>query len=76
MLGYMNEAEAKAAGFEFHGSYYGIPVWMTIEPETVVAAKWAPMEYLMTAMHHIEQFINFVTGREASFCFAIVREIQ
>lgn len=29
MLGWMTEKQAKQNGFTHHGSYYGIPLWMS-----------------------------------------------
>jgi hypothetical protein len=61
MLGYMTAKEALASGFTHHGKYFGIPVWVgNPGEEMLVAAKWAPMEYLMTAFHHIEGFMRSV----------------
>lgn len=60
MLGYMNAKEALKQGFTHHGSYFGIPVWVAPNDEFMVATKWAPMEYLMTAAHYIEGFLHSV----------------
>lgn len=59
MLGYMTEREALSQGFTHHGSYYGIPCWIgdlsgQFDDRMLVAAKWAPMEYLMTVFHYLE----------------------
>lgn len=58
MLGYMTAREAIENGFTNHGSYYGIPCWIgginSYDDGLRVAAKWAPMEYLMTLFHVIE----------------------
>ncbi len=60
MLGYMTEKQALEHGFTHHGSYYGIPVWIAdaTEDGLMVAAKWAPMEYIMTMAHYVEGFMR------------------
>lgn len=62
MFGYMSAKEAKAQGFTHHGKYFGIPVWLG-NPEQegmAVAAKWAPMEHVLTLFHYIEGFMRAV----------------
>lgn len=58
MPGYMTAAEAQAEGFTHHGKYFGVPIWVgNVDDDTgglMVATKWQPMEWVMTAMHHIE----------------------
>ncbi|GAP66263.1 hypothetical protein MBSD_n1567 [Mizugakiibacter sediminis] len=60
MLGYMTARQARAAGFTHHGKYFGVPIWIgdldSFSP--VVAAKWAPMEAVMTLFHHIEATLH------------------
>jgi hypothetical protein len=58
MLGYMTIAQAKSYGFTNHGSYFGIPCYICDDSDFMVATKWAPMEYLMTAFHVIEQTLR------------------
>lgn len=60
MLGYMTSKEALAEGFTHHGKYYGIPLWVAPHADFMVATKWAPMEYIMTAFHYAEWFIRSV----------------
>ncbi len=60
MLGYMTEKEALEIGFTHHGEYYGIPLWIAPDKDFMVATKWAPMEYVMTAFHHIEAFLRSI----------------
>lgn len=72
MLGYMTAAKAKAAGFTHHASYYGIPVWMgDVDSEgPVVAAKWAPLDYLMELFCCVEGLLfQIVHGADAEPCF-------
>jgi hypothetical protein len=56
LLGYMTARRALADGFTHHGRYFGIPVWMgDIEDAgPTVAAKWAPLDFLIVLVHHIE----------------------
>jgi hypothetical protein len=58
MLGYMTKKEALTIGFTHHGSYYGIPIWISDDYIPMVAAKWAPMEYLMTFFHIMEGLMH------------------
>ena len=78
MLGYMTAKQAKALGFTHHGKYYGIPIWVAPDSDFMVATKWAPMEYLMTAAHYIEGFLRSVLypDSEPVFQFEIISEIK
>lgn len=58
MFGFMTKDEALKAGFTHHGSYYGIPLWITDSETPMVATKWEPLEYVMTMFHYIEGFIQ------------------
>lgn len=77
MLGYMSEKQALKNGFTHHGKYFGIPVWVAPEKEFMVATKWAPMEYVMAAMHPVEQFMRSVLHPEDEpvFQFMLGRKI-
>lgn len=79
MFGYMSKTEALEHGFQYHGSYFGIPVWIG-DPagEMLVATKWAPMEYVMTAFHYVEGFMRSVLlpSDEPVFQFKILAPIQ
>lgn len=77
MLGYMTEREAKENGFTHHGKYFGIPVWVAPDNDFMVATKWAPMEYVMTAFHYIEGFLRsmFYPDDEPVFQFLLGQEI-
>lgn len=74
MLGYMTATAAKAAGYTNHGSYYGIPTWMG-DIDTgcpLVAAKWAPLDFLMMAASVIEGLLfPLVHGADAEPVFAL-----
>lgn len=78
MLGYMTKNEAKSYGFTHHGSYYGIPCWIAPNKGFMVATKWGPAEYLMTAFHYIEGFMQavFFSDRAAGFQFKLGPEIE
>lgn len=78
MLGYITEKQALEIGFTHHGSYYGIPIWISDDAYPLVAAKWAPMEYLITAGHYIEGFIQsvFYPNDEQGFIFQFNRPIK
>lgn len=80
MLGYMTEREAAEHGFTHHASYYGLPIWIgDVDTDApLVAAKWAPAEYLMSAMHVIEGLMLelFLPDREPAFMFKVGRRIN
>ncbi len=71
MIGYMTKKEALAIGFTHHGSYYGIPIWISDETYPMVAAKWAPMEFLISTFHVLEGLGHLVTHNEPGFMFQI-----
>jgi hypothetical protein len=71
MLGYMTKKEALAIGFTHHGSYYGIPVWITEDYFPMVAAKWSPLEYVMTLFHYVEAFIQSLSMEDRGFMFHV-----
>ena len=62
MLGYMTAAEALANGFTHHGKYFGVPIWIggvdDAEAGLLVATKWAPLECVMTLLHHVERTLR------------------
>jgi hypothetical protein len=82
VLGYMTAREAKAHGFTHHGKYFGIPVWIGNPDSTdggmLVATKWAPMEYLMTAAHVVEGVLRstFYPQDEPTFQFLVGDRIK
>lgn len=79
MLGYLTAKEALAEGFTHHGSYYGIPLWITdCDHSPMVAAKWAPMEFVMDIAHFVEQslFPLLHPGEEPRFMFQIREPID
>lgn len=78
MLGYMTEKEAVAAGFTHHGKYFGTPCWVAPDNGFMVATKWAPMEYAMTAAHYAEGFLRsvFFPDDEPRFQFLLGGKIE
>lgn len=79
MLGYMTKLEALKAGFTHHGDYYGIPCWIgglsNFNDGLLVAAKWAPMEHLMTLFHVLEANLRPLKFPNEPPCFQFrVRE--
>ena len=72
---YITERRAAEYGFTHHGKYFGIPVWMTVDGCPMVAAKFAPCEYLITVGHYIEGFIRAMRGMEPGFQFLATKEI-
>ncbi len=72
-LNYMHEDEALAQGFTHHGAMYGIPCWVG-DPDSegpMVAAKWAPLEHLISLGHWFMGLRCDMTGAEPSFCIHI-----
>jgi hypothetical protein len=78
MLGYMTAKKALENGFTHHGKYYGIPIWVAPDKDFMVATKWAPMEYVMTAFHYFEGFLSdmFFPDSEPTFQFLLGPEIR
>lgn len=78
MLGYMTAKEAVKNGFTHHGKYFGVPVWIAPDNGFMVATKWAPLEYAMTAGHYIEGFLRsvFYPDDEPAFQFFLGTEIE
>lgn len=78
MLGFITEREALQNGFTNHGKYFGIPIWITTEDVPMVAAKWGPMEYVISAIHFIEGILSsvFYPEAEPAFQFLIGPEIK
>lgn len=78
MFGYMTKRQALTAGFTHHGKYFGIPCWIAPDKDFMVATKWAPMEYAMTALHYVEQFMAGILypDAEPAFQFMLGPEIE
>lgn len=70
MFGYMSADEARSNGFTNHGSYYGIPLWITDSDVPTVCTKWSWMEWMIDIAMHVEGFLfPIVHGADAEPCF-------
>ncbi len=58
MFGYMDRRKAKAVGFTHQGKYYGIPLWITVSQRPTIAAKWYPMEFIVSVLQRTDIFIK------------------
>ena len=83
VFGYMTKQEALNTGFTHHGRYFGIPLWVASEgipPDRMFAAatKWAPLEYLMTFFHYIEDALRplMFPDEEPAFQFLVGERIK
>lgn len=77
MLGYMTAKEAKEHGFTNHASYFGIPVYVSMDADFNVATKWAALEPVFTLFTVIEQFLRplMFPNDEPSFQFKVGRPL-
>lgn len=78
MIGYIQEAQAKAEGFTHHGLYYGLPIWIALNTdEPMVAAKVVWLDWLIPIISTIENIVRSIMrpGDESGFMFTITREI-
>lgn len=71
IFGYMTAKEARSHGFTHHGSYFGIPVWITPEDAE-------PMDHVMTVAHYVEGFLRstMFPYDEPGFQFSIGKRIE
>jgi len=79
ILGYVKESTAKDYGFTNHGSYYGIPLYISTDPDfAVVAIKWTPLEYIMPVLHKVDWFFRrlLMADYRRDYLFHIGRKIQ
>lgn len=58
MFGYMDKNEAKAIGFTHQGKYFGIPLWLTHSQRPMIAAKWYPMEFIISFLQRAEVYVK------------------
>lgn len=72
MLGYMTAREALKAGFTHHGKIFFIPIWITDEECPMVAAKWSPLEYLITPVEMVALFIRSIMYPEDEPTFVMM----
>lgn len=78
-LGFMTKHEALSEGFTHHGSYYGIPLWMTETDEPMICPKHILLEPVMDLFIAIEMFLfPLVHGEDADpvFRFVIKSKIE
>ena len=79
MMGYMTAKEAKARGFTNHGKYFGLPIWIgdVASDAPIVAAKFAPLEFLLDAWPYINGFLQglFFPDDEPMFRFLVGKPI-
>lgn len=77
-LGYMTGEEALAQGFTHHGKYFCVSVYLAPENKDFpVAAKWAPLEYVISIIVCIEGFMRSLLFPydEPCFQFAVLDKI-
>ena len=61
MFGYMTSKEALQAGFTHHGSYYGLPCWITNNGDGVsLTAKFQPFDFLIPVISWLEVNIRLI----------------
>jgi hypothetical protein len=58
MLGYIDQQKAKEKGFTHQGKYFGISLWITDSHRPTIAAKWPPMEYIISFFSRSEKWIK------------------
>lgn len=79
MLGWMTKKQAIKEGFTHHGSYYGIPLYMTEGDMPIVCPKHYAFEYLMDLAMVIEGLLfPLIHGADAEpvFMFKIGDKIE
>ena len=78
-FGWMTKVRAKDAGFTNHGSYYGIPLYITDDAAPMVCPKHVLLEPVMDLFVSIEMFLfPIVHGAEAEpvFRFVVGKKIE
>ena len=71
-LDYMSRGDALAHGFSHHGGMYGVPCWIGMGAGgPMVAAKWGPMEHVISVGHWFMGLHCAITGSEPAFRIAI-----
>ena len=78
MFGYINKNKAKSVGFTHQGRYFGIPLWLTYSQTPMMAAKWGPMEWIISFLQLTERsFIAiFMPGDEFTYQVSAVKLID
>lgn len=76
-LGYMRQDDALAHGFTHHGNMYGVPCWIGMNSGgPMVAAKWGPMEHVISVGHWFMGLHSAITGTEPAFRIGIGEAIH
>jgi hypothetical protein len=76
---WMSPAAALRAGFTNHGSYYGLPVWMSDDERPLVGAKSGLLNVLVPVISAIELSLVWMTGQQhewAGFMFYLGPRIE
>lgn len=72
MLGYITARKALEIGMTHHGSYYGIPIWMSLyDPELQITAKWKPLDWLIPVISGCENLIRPLVFPDDAPCFQL-----
>lgn len=77
MLGWVSEEQAAKEGFDYHASYYGIPIYWRNE-DNAVWCKHPILDPIMDVFTSIEQFMRPILFPmdEVCFQFRLVKEIN
>lgn len=78
LLNYIRQADALAEGFTHHGDMYGVPCWVgDVDGEgPMVAAKWGPMEHVISVGHWFMGLHSDLTGAVPHFRIGIGEPIR
>lgn len=72
-MGYMTAQHTLTEGFTHHGKMYGVPCWIG-EPDgfaPMVAAKWAPMELMLSLGHWVTGWTMALMGVPGYFALRV-----
>lgn len=77
MFGYVTKKEAIEKGFTHHGRYYRIPVYISLDNDFEVTAKWIPFDYLIEFVCYIEiVFCYLFNPEQEGFKFEVGKELK
>ena len=78
LLDYMTEEQARNDGFTHHGGMYGIPCWVgdPYSGQPMVAAKWGPLEHIITLGHWVTGLQINLLGLDPHFQIQLYRPID
>jgi len=54
----MDKNKARSVGFTHQGKYYGIPLWITHSATPMIAAKWYPLQVMVTLLQFVESHLQ------------------